>query len=174
MNLVLPGGKYMQQSAEEFLVFIMNWLYNRNIISVQHSFVVMWVPFRMGKKWLQWSSTRSLLLWWFRSSCCNICMLRARLTSTATGGYFLSIKRCLKKHTASNKKVNQPGAYLLTYLPHYLQTSWRRSHIQTQSCKIQVRRNQTTSHVAWLTSNRTCWWSSSWWWWSCQVNEVAT
>jgi hypothetical protein len=41
MNLVLPpGGKYMQQSAEEFLVSIMNWLYNRNIISVQHCFVV--------------------------------------------------------------------------------------------------------------------------------------
>jgi hypothetical protein len=84
-------------------------------------------------------------------------MLRARLTSTSTGGYFLSIKRCLKKHIAeqaTRKLINQVLPYLLTYFLTYMHHE--EEAIQTQSCKVQVRRNQTTSHVAWLTSNGTC------------------
>jgi len=131
----------------------------------------------MGKKWLQWSSTRSLVLWWFRSSCCNICMLRARLTSHSYWWISSQHQKVTEKaHSwTSDKKVNQPGASLLTYLLTSLLTyiMKKNPYIHTQSCKVQVRRNQKTSHVAWLTSNGTCWWWW-WWWWSCQVNEVAT
>lgn len=179
MNLVLPpGGKYMQQSAEEFLVSIMNWLYNRNINLSPALSCSMWVPFRMEKKWLQWSSTRSLVLWWFRSSCCIVCMLRGEAHLHSCWWIFSQQQKVPEKaHIwTSNKKVNQPGAYLPTLLTSLLTYIMKtKPYIQTQSCKVQVRRNQTTSHVAWLTSNQTCWWwRSSSWWWSCQVNEVAT